>query len=479
MFAGLNAIAAWVGAIGLVTGDIDFGTTLDDRLPFDSLVLAGSALAVIVAIPLTMLAWSAWIGDHRTDDLSLVVGVALIGWIVVQLVILQAFSLFQAVYLSVGAVFIAASHRVPLSATIRGVLMVLVGTLLLAVGTGLVPQFLENLPSTGALLSVSAVLGGGAFVILGARSALRGRTRGHRIVGVIGTLLAVVLGTWIVAPAVAATNVPPSEITATPADLGLDHENVTLTTVDGVELAAWYIPSTSSAAVVMMHGAGSTRSDVLDQAAVLHRNGFATLLIDARGHGDSDGTAMDFGWFGDLDIGAGTAYLATRSDVDPERIGVVGFSMGGEEALGAAATDPLIAAVVAEGATARTAHDKAWLSDVYGWRGALQEQVEKVQFGITDLLTEASPPTALRDAVAVAADTTSFLLVTAGTVADEQHAAEFIRRAAPERVTVWTVEEATHTGGLEAEPVEWEQRVIRFLEDNLGPVRPMVSDTTG
>ena len=304
--------------------------------------------------------------------------------------------------------------------------MVCVGTLLLAAGIGLVPQFLENLPSTGALLSVSAVLGGGALVILGARSAVRGQPRGRQIVGVIGTLLAVALGAWIVAPAVAATNVPPSEITATPADLGLDHENVTLTTVDGVDLAAWYIPSTSSAAVVMMHGAGSTRSDVLDQAAVLHRNGFGTLLIDARGHGDSNGTAMDFGWFGDLDIGAGTAYLATRSDVDPERIGVVGFSMGGEEAIGAAATDPLIAAVVAEGATARTADDKAWLSDVYGWRGWLQEQVEKVQFGITDLLTEASPPAALRDAVTAAADT-PFLLVAAGTMADEQHAAEFIR----------------------------------------------------
>ncbi len=143
--------------------------------------------------------------------------------------------------------------------------------------------------------------------------------------------------------------------------------------------------------------------------------------------------------------------------------------MGGEEAIGAAATDPLIAAVVAEGATARTAGDKAWLSDVYGWRGWLQEQVEKVQFGITDLLTEASPPIALRDAVTAAADT-PFLLVTAGTVADEQHAAEFIRNAGPERITVWTVDDATHTGGLETEPVAWEQRVTRFLEDSLRPV---------
>ena len=116
MFAAINASAAWAGAIGLVTGDIDFGDTLDDRLPFDSLLLAGFALAAIVAIPLTVLAWCAWTGHRRTDELSLVVGVALIGWIIVQLIFLQAFSLFQAAYLAVGAGFVAASHRVRLRA---------------------------------------------------------------------------------------------------------------------------------------------------------------------------------------------------------------------------------------------------------------------------------------------------------------------------------------------------------------------------
>ena len=145
---------------------------------------------------------------------------------------------------------------------------------------------------------------------------------------------------------------------STPAALGLNFEPVTLTTTDGVDLAAWYLPGTNGAGVVVMHGAGSTRSDVLDQAAVLVDGGYAVVLIDARGHGDSDGTAMDFGWYGDLDIAAGTTFLASRADIDRTRIGVVGFSMGGEEAIGAAATDPLIRAVVAEGATGRQAADK-------------------------------------------------------------------------------------------------------------------------
>jgi hypothetical protein len=122
--------------------------------------------------------------------------------------------------------------------------------------------------------------------------------------------------------------------------------------------------------------------------------------------------------------------------------------------------------VVAEGATVRQAADAAWLSDVYGWRGWLQEQIEKVRFGITDYLTAASPPTALRAAVARAADT-RFLLIAAGDVADEGHAAASIAAAASDRVTVWTVEGAGHTGGYEAQPEEWERRVVTFLDEHL------------
>jgi hypothetical protein len=142
------------------------------------------------------------------------------------------------------------------------------------------------------------------------------------------------------------------------------------------------------------------------------------------------------------------------------------MSMGGEEAVGAAASDPNIAAVVAEGATGRTAADKSWFSDEYGWRGAFQEQFEKAQFWVVDYLTESSPPISLRPAVANSGDT-SFLLITAGEVPDEGSAAEFIASAAPDRVDVWNVEGAAHTGGLRTEPVEWEQRVVAFLDTHL------------
>lgn len=54
------------------------------------------------------------------------------------------------------------------------------------------------------------------------------------------------------------------------------------------------------------------------------------------------------------------------------------------------------------GSTARRAADKDWLSDVHGWRGAVQERIEQLQYGLTDLLTDAPRPTVLRDAVVAA-----------------------------------------------------------------------------
>ena len=463
--AAVNALAAWGGAVALVVGVLDFGDVLNDRLPFDSLVLAGIALAVVVAVPLSVLAAAAWTGHPRTEELCLAAGTALIAWIVVQILFLRSVSVLQAVYLGVGSYFVVASHRVRLGPAGRGVLLIGVGALLLATGIGLVPHVIDDTVSLGAATSVALAVGGLVLVIVGGRSWLTDRTRVRQIAGVAAILVVLALGTAIVAPSVAATNVPPSPITTTPADHGLDFDTIEIATADDVRLAAWYLPGTNGAAVVLLHGAGSTRSDALDQAVVLHRNGFGVLLLDARGHGESSGTAMDFGWYGDLDIAAAVDHLLTIDAVEPDRIGVLGLSMGGEEAIGGAAAHDAIRAVVAEGATARTAADKSWLSETYGWRGWVQEQIERVQFGVTDLLTEASPPTALASAIA-RADDTAFLLIAAGRVADEQHAAGHLAAAAPDRVTVWTIDDAGHTGGLDVNPTEWERRVVDFFDEH-------------
>lgn len=305
-----------------------------------------------------------------------------------------------------------------------------------------------------------AVLGGGR--VTDAPGRWRLLTAPLLVVGV-----AVVV--WNTMPAVLATNVPPIDRgPEEPADHGLDASDVRFAAADGTELAAWYVPSRNGAALVLRHGAGSTASANLEQAAVIAAHGYGVLITDARGHGESSGRAMDFGWYGDDDIAGAVSFLAEQPDVDPARIGVVGFSMGGEEAIGALAADARIRTVVAEGATGRTDADQAWFTDVYGWRGQVQRAFEWVEFTLTDLLTEASKPTPLADAVTMSAPR-RLMLLTAGQVADERHAAEHLRAAAPDRVTVLEIPNADHTGGFDVDPEGWESAVVDWLDIELAP----------
>jgi pimeloyl-ACP methyl ester carboxylesterase len=211
-----------------------------------------------------------------------------------------------------------------------------------------------------------------------------------------------------------------------------------------------------------MHGAGSTRSGVLDEADVLVSHGFGVLMFDARGHGRSGGRAMDFGWYGDQDTSAAVSFLEAQPDVDDGRIGAVGMSMGGEQAIGAAAADPRIRAVVAEGATNRVAGDKAWQSEAFGWRGAVQERIDWLTYRIADVLTAADPPITLRKAVATAAPR-PVLLIAGGAVENEPLAGRYIQGGSPGTVELWIAPDTEHTAALATHPAEWERRVTTFL----------------
>jgi dienelactone hydrolase len=347
----------------------------------------------------------------------------------------------------------------------RGGALLLVGITATASGAGIAAAWLTKsgfgFTAAAGALSLLAGLAALGFGLTDSTAVARGW---WRAVAVAGLLLPSAILVLSLAIAVAATNVPPTALGGeTPADRGLAFEEARFPAADGVELAGWYLPAQNGAAVVLLHGAGSTRSAVLDQAAVLARAGYGVLLFDARGHGTSGGRAMDFGWYGDADLAGAVGYLAARPNVNASRIAAVGLSMGGEEAIGAAATDRRLRAVIAEGATGRGAADKAWLSEEYGFRGLLQEGIDHLTFWFADLLSEAGPPIGLPEAVAAMAPR-PLLLIAAGEVPDEQAVAARLQAAAPERVEVWVVPGAGHTGGLATAPEEWPARVLAFLD---------------
>jgi dienelactone hydrolase len=342
-----------------------------------------------------------------------------------------------------------------------------VSAALLAVGVGIgLPWAVATGWSGVTVGGLLALAAGTVGLLASVRAATAGRRSRSRVGRALVALVGVALAVYVVAVPLAVSDPAPTRLGATPTSRGLAHEDVTLHAGDGTRLAAWWVPSRNGAAVVLRHGAGSTRSSVLDQAVVLARHGYGVLLTDARGLGASEGTSMAWGWYGDDDLAAAVDFVSTVSGVDPTRIAVLGLSMGGEEALGAAGRDRRIRAVVSEGVTGRSAADLGWLVSAYGWRGSVTLAVHRAQTWLADALSAADEPAALGDAAA-ALPPRRALLIAAGSSADEQHAARAIAARAPDAIEVWVVPGAGHTQGLRRSPDEWERRVTAFLAEAL------------
>lgn len=151
--------------------------------------------------------------------------------------------------------------------------------------------------------------------------------------------------------------IPATPTTPTPTDLGFIAEDVHLDAVDGTRLRAWFLPgsgpvrATADAArgpaVVVLHGWGSSGADLVPAAPGLVAAGLPTLLLDARGHGRSEPTTfMSMPRFAE-DLEAAVAWLRRDARIDPDRIAVLGHSVGAGASLLAASRDPRLAAVVA------------------------------------------------------------------------------------------------------------------------------------
>ena len=334
-----------------------------------------------------------------------------------------------------------------------------------SVGLGLaLPHLSKEGAGTVSVLGAVLLALGSVVAVRSARRLLGGTRRRWWALTIPFLLVTAYLSAWSVGQGVAASlPAHPALGSRTPGDIGLVFDDVTLRTGDDVDLAGWWVPSRNGAAVAVLHGAGSTRTAALDQAAVLARAGYGVLLIDARGHGESGGAGMDLGWWGEQDAAAAVDFLVAQPAVAADRIGLLGLSMGGEEAIGTAGVDPRVRAVVAEGATNRVAADKEYL-DEYGFRGRLT-------YAVAGLLTAAPEPQELLESVRAAADRgTRFLLVAAGDVETERLAAQRLLTAAPDLVEVWTVPGAGHVQGLRTDPEDWTQRVVGFLDAALvGP----------
>lgn len=136
----------------------------------------------------------------------------------------------------------------------------------------------------------------------------------------------------------------------------LDPAPVEFSSKTGIRIAGRFFPGRSRSTIILSHGYGGSQDEMLPVVDFLHRAGFSVFTYAMRGCGGSGGS-VTFGALEQQDLISAVDYLTSRSDVDKERIGALGFSMGAGTTVLAAAHDARIKAVV---------DDSGW-SNVYHW----------------------------------------------------------------------------------------------------------------
>ena len=252
---------------------------------------------------------------------------------------------------------------------------------------------------------------------------------------------------------------------------------------DGVLLHGWKVtpPSPNGSWVLLFHGVADNRVGVIGQLEFLLRAGYSVVMMDARGHGASEGSIATYGWLERNDtkavIDALNADFMQRCAAiqwhglggpvcAPNHIFALGESMGAGIALQSAAADPRIEAVVAEASFANlreAAYDYAGLrkSPLLGktllrpFAWTLLYRGEKLT-GFP--LAEISP------VKAVASRAFPVLLI-----CDEKDEAlpcrhtQMIYDAARGPKQLWVVPNAYHTAALGFYPEEFHRRVLAFF----------------
>lgn len=182
---------------------------------------------------------------------------------------------------------------------------------------------------------------------------------------------------------------PRHSLWATPDELGLPYQNVNFPAQDGLRLSGWFLPSAGvqsqkGATIILVHGwlwnrLGTAATDVFSNiigaapvellrlANTLSRDGYNVLMFDLRNHGESAASApVTFGVQESNDLIGALAYLATRPDVNMQRIGVIGFSVGANTLLYTLAQTHAIKAAVAVQPTTAAVFNKRFGRDILG-----------------------------------------------------------------------------------------------------------------
>lgn len=274
--------------------------------------------------------------------------------------------------------------------------------------------------------------------------------------------MAVYLGI-ILSGALAITNVLTVPLKSAVCCLEMAHEDIHFQTADGLALSGWYVPSKNGAVVILLHTYYADRRQTQPVAEMLVRHGYGVLMYDQRASGESQGDVRSLGWLDIPDVAQAVAFLRSRPDVDENRIGVYGCSMGGAIALAAMAADPAIAAVAADAPSLLTFDEARPQIGDPGW--GMNLPINALYYSFVSLRAGVSPPTSTHNA-AQSITPRPLLLISSGQPG-ERARVDALYAAAGEPKTHWHIPNAGHCGGPLAQPQEYEQHLVDFFDSTL------------
>lgn len=265
-------------------------------------------------------------------------------------------------------------------------------------------------------------------------------------------------------------SLPREALSSNPGGVGLRFDNVSFSSADGTLLKGWFVPSPkgSDAVLVICHGRGACRSDMLARTQHLaSRGGFNLLYFDFRNHGESGGSATSLGRMESWDLEAALGWLKAERPVCSRRVGLYGMSMGGAVAILTAARRPEFAAVAVESAFT-SAHRSIiryarLFHHVSSWAVPYTLWWTRLRLGFDP--DETSP---VRE-VGKISPRPLFLLQGGADVRMPPSEGEALFAAAGEPKELWTVPGADHGGLWETAGREYEDRLSAFFKQSLGP----------
>lgn len=248
--------------------------------------------------------------------------------------------------------------------------------------------------------------------------------------------------------------------------VGARREGLDVRASDGVLLRGWKVHAQhpNGSWVLLLHGRSHNRAGMVDFADFLLRAGYSVVMMDSRAHGESGGAMATYGY---LERGDEKAIVDTlESSESPRHVFALGESMGAAVAVQAAAVDPRIDGVVAEG-TFRNLREVMY--DYAGFQHCvfLGKTLFRPAVMVADYEAEREGGFRFEDVSPEKSVTMrKFPILLIYGLRDQKiplRHSDAIFQAAIGPKQLWLVPGATHTKALQTAPAEFQRRVLDFF----------------